>query len=89
MGSPEAGGRNQPRSYAITFNTLTIGRSTIMSTNRIEGAARKAAGAIKEAAGKITGNDGLEVEGAAEKVAGDVQNKLGKAQDKLADELKK
>jgi len=60
-----------------------------MSSNRIEGAAHKAAGAIKEAAGKVTGNEDLEIDGAAEKVAGDVQNKLGKAQDKIADELKK
>ncbi len=60
-----------------------------MSSNRIEGAAHKLAGAVKEAAGKITGNENLEIEGAAEKVAGDAQNAIGKAQDKLADELKK
>jgi len=60
-----------------------------MSSNRIEGAAHKVAGSIKEAAGKITGNENLEIEGAAEKVAGDAQNTIGKVQDKLADELKK
>ena len=54
-----------------------------MSENRIEGAAHKAAGAIKEAAGKVTGNKELELKGAAEKVGGNVQNKVGKVQDAL------
>ena len=59
-----------------------------MSTNRIEGAAKKAAGAIKQTAGKAVGNERLQVEGAAEKAAGDIQNKVGKAQDKLGDAIK-
>ena len=60
-----------------------------MSTNRVEGAARKAAGAIKEAAGKATGNVRIQAEGAGEKAAGDVQNKIGKAQDKMGNALKR
>jgi len=54
-----------------------------MSDNRIEGAARKASGSIKEAAGKITGNTKLEAKGKAEKTVGTVQNKVGKVQDAL------
>ncbi len=54
-----------------------------MSDNRIEGAAHKAAGAIKEAAGKITGNEKLQAKGTAEKLGGNVQNKAGKVQDAL------
>ncbi len=60
-----------------------------MSTNRIEGAAHKAAGAIKEAAGKVTGDKQLEAKGAAEKILGEAQNETGKAQDALGDALKK
>jgi uncharacterized protein YjbJ (UPF0337 family) len=60
-----------------------------MSTNRVDGAAHKASGAIKEAAGKLTGNRELEARGMAEKVAGDVQNKAGKAQDKIGNALKR
>jgi uncharacterized protein YjbJ (UPF0337 family) len=60
-----------------------------MSTNRVEGAVRQAAGATKEAAGKVTGNERLEAEGAAEKVGGKVQNTVGKAQDKLCDAIKR
>ena len=60
-----------------------------MSTNRIEGAARKATGAIKEATGKAVGNDRLRAEGAAEKAVGSAQNAIGKGQDKLAKELRR
>src|SRR5665213_2345132 len=54
-----------------------------MSQNRVEGAGKKAAGAIKQAAGKATGNTKLQAKGATEKAAGTVQNKVGKAQDKM------
>ena len=60
-----------------------------MSTNRIEGAIDKGAGAVKEAFGKATGNERLEAEGAVQKAKGDVQNKVGKAQDKIGDAIKR
>jgi len=60
-----------------------------MSTNRIEGAGKKAAGAIKQATGKAVGNPKLQAKGAAEKAAGTVQNKVGKAQDKAGNALKR
>jgi uncharacterized protein YjbJ (UPF0337 family) len=59
-----------------------------MSTNRIEGAARKGAGAVKEGLGKATGDERLQAEGAAEKAAGNVQNKVGQLQDKIGDAIK-
>ncbi len=60
-----------------------------MSKDRMDGAAHKAGGAIKEAAGKVTGNVGLQAKGAAEKAAGTVQNKVGKVEDKAKAEAKK
>ncbi len=60
-----------------------------MSTNRIEGAGRKAAGAVKQAVGKAVGNDRLRAEGAAEKAVGSAQNAVGKAQDKLGDQIRR
>lgn len=60
-----------------------------MSTNRVEGAGRKAAGAVKQAVGKAVGNERLQAEGAAEKAVGSAQNAVGKAQDKIADKIKK
>ena len=60
-----------------------------MSTNRVEGAAHKAAGAIKEATGKAIGNNRMAARGAAEKITGDAQNKIGKAQDKVGNAIKR
>jgi uncharacterized protein YjbJ (UPF0337 family) len=60
-----------------------------MSTNRIEGATRKASGAIKQSVGKATGDDRLRAEGAAEKAVGSAQNAIGKAQDKLGSEIRR
>ena len=51
-----------------------------MDNNRIEGIARQAKGTIKEAAGKITGNDKLQAEGKAEKLAGQAQEKYTEKQ---------
>ena len=60
-----------------------------MSENRIAGAAKKASGAIEEAAGKAVGNPRMEAKGAATKAEGTVQNKAGKAQDKVGAAIKK
>lgn len=60
-----------------------------MSTNRMEGAGRKAAGSIKQAVGKAIASERLQVEGAAEKAAGSAQNALGKAQDKIGGQIRR
>lgn len=60
-----------------------------MSTNRMEGAGRKAAGSIKQAVGKAIGSERLQAEGAAEKAAGSAQNALGKAQDKMGAQIRR
>jgi uncharacterized protein YjbJ (UPF0337 family) len=55
-----------------------------MSHNdRIEGAAKNLGGNIKEAAGKITGDEKLKAEGRAEQVEGKVQNAVGGLKDTL------
>ena len=54
-----------------------------MSDNRVEGAGDKLGGSIKEGAGKLTGDRGLEAEGAAQKAGGSVKNALGKAEDAI------
>lgn len=74
---------------AAFLNVAEMRKDDTMSTNRIEGAAKKAAGSIKEAAGKVTGNDKLRVKGAVEKAVGSAQNALGKAQDKVGAALKR
>jgi len=52
-----------------------------MSDDRMEGAGHKAAGAIKEGLGKLTGDSKLQAEGLTEKTAGSMQNGVGKLED--------
>ena len=59
-----------------------------MNKDRIEGSANQAKGAIKETAGKVTGDAKLQAEGAADKAAGKVQNAVGGLKDSLKDASK-
>jgi uncharacterized protein YjbJ (UPF0337 family) len=54
-----------------------------MDKDRIKGSAEQAKGAIKEVAGKVTGDAKLESEGKADKAAGKVQNAVGGLKDTL------
>ena len=54
-----------------------------MDKDRIEGSANQAKGAIKQAAGKVTGDSKLQAEGAADKLTGKLQNAVGGAKDAL------
>jgi uncharacterized protein YjbJ (UPF0337 family) len=56
-----------------------------MDKDRIAGSANQAKGAIKEAAGKMTGDAKLQAEGTADKAKGKVQNAVGGAKDALRD----
>jgi uncharacterized protein YjbJ (UPF0337 family) len=60
-----------------------------MDKDRINGAADQAKGAIKEAAGKVTGDTKLKVEGAVDKATGKVESAVGKARDDIRDEASK
>lgn len=51
--------------------------------DRIEGAAKNIGGKIKEAAGKLAGDEKLKAEGRADQVAGKVQNAVGGLKDTL------
>lgn len=54
-----------------------------MDKDRIHGSADQAKGAIKDAAGKITGDTKLEAEGKADKLKGKVENAVGGAKDAI------
>ena len=54
--------------------------------DRVEGAARNIGGNIKEAAGKLTGDEKLKAEGRAEQVEGKVQNAVGGLKDTLRED---
>ncbi len=59
-----------------------------MDKDRINGAANQAKGAVKEAAGKVTGDAKLQTEGKADKIKGKVQNAIGGAKDAGRDALR-
>ena len=60
-----------------------------MDKDRIEGAGKQVKGAIKDAAGKLTGDRKLEAEGKADKMVGKVQVEVGKTKDAVRDAVKK
>ncbi len=49
--------------------------------DKIKGMANEAAGNVKQAVGKATGNDRLRAEGAQQELKGEAQQALGKAKD--------
>ena len=63
-----------------------------MDREHIKGAADKAKGTIKEGAGKLTGDESMEVEGKMDKAKGAAHNAAGDVKDSArdaADALKK
>ena len=56
-----------------------------MDKEHIKGAADKAKGAVKDAAGKLTGNRKLQMEGKLDKAKGATREALGDAKDAVRD----
>ena len=54
-----------------------------MDKDRIDGAAKQAKGAVKEAAGKMLGDSKLVADGKSDKVEGKIQNAVGGLKDAL------
>ncbi|PWC53227.1 CsbD family protein [Azospirillum sp. TSO22-1] len=54
-----------------------------MDRDRIEGSGTKMKGDLKEAAGRVTGDQKLQQEGAMDKVKGKIQNAIGGIKDAL------
>jgi len=52
-----------------------------MDKQHVKGAADKAKGSVKEAAGKMTGNDRLEAEGKMDKAKGSARKAAGNVKD--------
>ena len=60
-----------------------------MDKDRAAGVGHQVKGAVKEGAGKLTGDAKLEAEGKGEKAAGKVQNAVGGAKDGVRDAVDK
>ena len=52
-----------------------------MDKDRIQGSMKQAKGAMKKAAGKVTGDTKLKAEGEADKTTGKIQNAVGGVKD--------
>ena len=59
-----------------------------MHKDEMKGAAKDAKGSMKEAAGKMTGDERMQAEGAAEKTAGKVQKGFGNLKEAARNALK-
>lgn len=59
-----------------------------MDKDRIEGAAKKFKGDVKEGIGKATGDAKLQAEGKADKAEGKIQNAVGGIKDAVRDNSK-
>jgi uncharacterized protein YjbJ (UPF0337 family) len=55
----------------------------MVDKNRVEGAAKNMGGKIKEAAGKLTGDEKLKADGRMDQAEGKVQNAVGGVKDAL------
>lgn len=59
-----------------------------MHKDEVKGAGKEARGHVKDAVGKMTGDDKLRADGAADKVEGKVQKTAGKIKESARDALK-
>ena len=60
-----------------------------MDKDRVDGAGKQIKGAVKDAAGKLTGDRKLQAEGKVDKAVGKVQSEVGKAKDTVRDAIRR
>lgn len=60
-----------------------------MNKDQIQGRVEQVKGAVKEAAGKVIGNNDLEIEGKVDQTSGKIQSGFGDAKEKLKDVIDK
>jgi uncharacterized protein YjbJ (UPF0337 family) len=75
--------------FAVSLSLKLLEARAMVDKDRVEGSARNLGGKVKEAAGKLTGDEKLKNEGRADQVAGKVQNVVGGVKDKLREKLDK
>jgi uncharacterized protein YjbJ (UPF0337 family) len=75
---------NTTRSIGATY----IAKEHAMNKDQVNGRMETAKGNVKEAAGKVVGNDRLAAEGRADQVAGKVQSTAGDLKNKAGDAIK-
>ena len=58
-----------------------------MDKHEISGGAKQAGGTVKEAAGKLVGNERLQAEGKIDQVEGKTEKNVGKVKDAIKDQV--
>ena len=59
-----------------------------MTDHETKGTLKQAGGSIKEAAGKLVGNERVEAEGAADRVEGKTEKNVGKVENAVKDAVR-
>jgi uncharacterized protein YjbJ (UPF0337 family) len=72
--------------FSVEFPDLTS-KGFFMDKDRISGAADQAKGAIKETAGKVTGDSKLQAEGTLDKAKGKVESAIGGVKDAVRNNI--
>jgi uncharacterized protein YjbJ (UPF0337 family) len=70
-------------SSIFLVSRVSLLKEEVMDKDRVKGSAQQAKGAVKEAAGKVTGDAKLQAEGKADKTAGKIRNAIGGLKDTL------
>ena len=59
-----------------------------MQKEHVKGAGKQAKGHVRDAVGRMTGNERMQAEGTMDKAEGKAQQKMGDAKDRMRDTLK-
>ena len=84
-GLPSASGSTMGTAPGTNALSQSIERSLEMDKDRVDGAAKTVGGNVKEAVGKLTGDQKTVAEGHAEQKVGEVQNAVGGMKDTVRD----
>ena len=78
----------EPRAFVPVVISNTNKGVIQMHKDEVKGTAKEVRGNVKDAVGKMTGDEKLRADGAADKVEGKVQKTAGKIKDAARDALK-
>jgi uncharacterized protein YjbJ (UPF0337 family) len=70
-------------------NLTTLLKGISMNKDQVKGRMEQAKGSVKEATGKVVGNDNLQAEGQIDKAAGKAQATYGDVKENVKDAVKK
>ena len=86
-GNPQRGGAFHP--WKRPREAVRSLEESRMDKDRVEGVGKQIKGAVKDMAGKVTGDSKMQAEGKADKAEGKVQNTVGGAKDGVRDAVNK